>query len=52
MASAPGISVMTVEAHQSNILHKLGAHSVAELVHYAVRHKTITPQHWGWVTNS
>ncbi len=42
-AAALGISVMTVETHRSNIMHKLGAHSVAELVHYAVRHKVITP---------
>ncbi len=42
-AAALGISVMTVETHRSNIMHKLGAHSVAELVHYAVRHKMITP---------
>jgi DNA-binding NarL/FixJ family response regulator len=42
-ASALGIGVMTVETHRSNIMHKLGAHSVAELVHYAVRHKIITP---------
>jgi DNA-binding NarL/FixJ family response regulator len=42
-ASALGISVMTVETHRSNIMHKLGAHSVAELVHYAVREKIITP---------
>jgi DNA-binding NarL/FixJ family response regulator len=42
-ATALEISVMTVETHRSNIMHKLGAHSVAELVHYAVRHKIITP---------
>jgi len=42
-ASALGISVMTVETHRSNIMRKLGAHSVAELGHYAVRHKIITP---------
>jgi DNA-binding NarL/FixJ family response regulator len=42
-ASALGISVMTVETHRSNIMHKLGAHSVAELVHYAVRHKIVIP---------
>ena len=42
-ASALGIGVMTVETHRSNIMHKLDAHSVAELVHYAVRHKIITP---------
>jgi DNA-binding NarL/FixJ family response regulator len=37
------ISVLTVETHRAHIMHKLGAHSVAELVHYAVRHKMITP---------
>jgi len=42
-ASALGISVMTVETHRANIMHKLGLHSIAELVHYAVRHKIITP---------
>jgi DNA-binding NarL/FixJ family response regulator len=42
-ASALGISVMTVETHRSNIMHKLGAHSVAELVHYAVRQKIVIP---------
>ncbi|HXI82639.1 MAG TPA: response regulator transcription factor [Verrucomicrobiae bacterium] len=43
VASTLGISVMTAETHRANIMHKLGAHSVAELVHYAVRHKMITP---------
>jgi DNA-binding NarL/FixJ family response regulator len=43
VASALGISVMTVETHRANIMHKLGVHSVTELVHYAVRHKIITP---------
>jgi DNA-binding NarL/FixJ family response regulator len=42
-ASALGIGVMTVETHRSNIMHKLGAHSVAELVHYAVRQKIVIP---------
>ena len=42
-ASALGISVVTVATHRYNIMHKLGAHSVAELVHYAVRQKIITP---------
>jgi DNA-binding NarL/FixJ family response regulator len=42
-ASALGISVSTVETHRANLMRKLGAHSVAELVHYAVRHKMITP---------
>jgi DNA-binding NarL/FixJ family response regulator len=42
-ASALKISVMTVETHRANIMHKLGLHSIAELVHYAVRHKMIRP---------
>jgi len=43
VASKLGISVLTVDTHRANIMHKLGVHSVAELVHYAVRHKIITP---------
>jgi len=27
---------MTAETHRANIMHKLGLHSIAELVHYAV----------------
>ncbi|MGA2603503.1 MAG: response regulator transcription factor [Verrucomicrobiia bacterium] len=42
-ATALGISVATVETHRANIMHKLGAHSIAGLVHYAVRHKIVTP---------
>jgi DNA-binding NarL/FixJ family response regulator len=43
VASALEISVLTVDTHRANIMHKLGVHSVAELVHYAIRHKIITP---------
>jgi len=43
VASLLNISVLTVETHRAHIMHKLGAHSVAELVHYAVRHKIIVP---------
>jgi DNA-binding NarL/FixJ family response regulator len=43
VASALEISVMTVETHRANIMHKLGVHSITELVHYAVRQKIITP---------
>jgi DNA-binding NarL/FixJ family response regulator len=42
-ATALGIGVATVETHRANIMRKLGVHSVAELVHYAVRNKMITP---------
>lgn len=38
-----GISVNTAEAHRANIMLKLGVHSVAELVHYAVRNQIIKP---------
>ncbi len=36
-----GISLQTVDTHRSKIMHKLDLHSIAELVHYAVRHKII-----------
>ncbi len=42
VASALGISVKTAEAHRSNIQHKLGVHSVSELVRYAIRNKIIS----------
>ncbi len=35
------ISVKTVEAHRSNIMHKLGLHSIADLVRYAIRNRII-----------
>jgi DNA-binding NarL/FixJ family response regulator len=38
-----GISVNTAEAHRANIMLKLGVHSLAELVHYAVRNQIIKP---------
>lgn len=34
-----GIAVRTVEAHRANVMQKLGLHSLAELIHYAIRHK-------------
>ena len=38
IAALLGISVRTVEAHRSKIMLKLGVHSLAELIHYAMRH--------------
>ena len=32
-----GIAARTVETHRFNIMHKLNLHSVAELIHYALR---------------
>ena len=41
VASLLGISVNTAEAHRSNIMLKLNLHSLAELVHYAIRNNII-----------
>jgi len=38
IAAELGISVSTVETHRARIMHKLGIHSLAELIHYALRH--------------
>jgi len=43
VASLLGISVNTAEAHRANIMLKLGLHSLAELVHYAIRNQIIKP---------
>jgi DNA-binding NarL/FixJ family response regulator len=37
-----GISIRTVETHRAKIMQKLGLHSLAELVHYAIRQKIVT----------
>jgi DNA-binding NarL/FixJ family response regulator len=36
-----GIAIRTVETHRANILLKLGLHSLADLIHYAIRHEII-----------
>jgi DNA-binding NarL/FixJ family response regulator len=41
VASLLNISVNTAEAHRANIMLKLDLHSVAELVHYAIRNNII-----------
>ncbi|MBI5303710.1 MAG: response regulator transcription factor [Chloroflexi bacterium] len=38
IASALSISVKTVEWHRANLMSKLGAHTVADLVRYALEH--------------
>jgi two-component system response regulator NreC len=37
-----GIAVRTVETHRAKIMLKLGLHSLAELIHYAMRHQVIS----------
>jgi DNA-binding NarL/FixJ family response regulator len=39
-----GITVRTVETHRAKIMLKLGLHSLAELIHYAMRHGIATVQ--------
>jgi DNA-binding NarL/FixJ family response regulator len=39
-----GIAVRTVEAHRANVMQKLALHSIADLVHYALRHGIISPK--------
>lgn len=44
IAAELGITVRTVETHRAKIMLKLGLHSLAELVHYAIRKKIVEPQ--------
>jgi DNA-binding NarL/FixJ family response regulator len=41
VAAVLNLSVKTAETHRSNIMRKLGAHSVSELVMYAVRNNIV-----------
>lgn len=43
VATLLNISVNTAEAHRANIMLKLGFHSLADLVLYAIRNKIIQP---------
>ena len=38
-----GITARTVETHRSKIMLKLGLHSLAELIHYAMRNGIVSP---------
>ncbi|MGC2467089.1 MAG: response regulator transcription factor [Candidatus Acidiferrum sp.] len=44
IAAQLGITVRTVETHRSKIMLKLGLHSLAELIHYALRHGLVSAQ--------
>lgn len=43
IASMLGVSAKTIESHRGNIMRKLDAHSLADIVRYAVRHHLIEP---------
>jgi DNA-binding NarL/FixJ family response regulator len=44
IAALLGIAVRTVETHRSKVMLKLGLHSLAEIIHYAMRHGIATVQ--------
>jgi DNA-binding NarL/FixJ family response regulator len=44
IAAELGITVRTVETHRAKIMLKLGLHSLAELIHYAMRHGMVSAQ--------
>jgi DNA-binding NarL/FixJ family response regulator len=44
IAPSLGITVRTVETHRAKIMLKLGLHSLAELIHYAISHGIATSQ--------
>ena len=41
IAATLGISIRTVETHRATLMHKLGVHSLADVVRYAIRHRII-----------
>jgi DNA-binding NarL/FixJ family response regulator len=42
IGSELGITVRTVDTHRANIMLRLGLHSLADLIHYAIRHQIIS----------
>ena len=44
IAAELGIAARTVETHRAKIMLKLGIHSLAELIHYAIRHGIASAQ--------
>ena len=42
IAALLGITVRTVETHRAKIMLKLGLRSLAELIHYALRHGIVS----------
>ena len=48
IAAQLGIAVRTVETHRANFMLKLGLHSLAELIHYAMREGIIAAPNAGY----
>jgi DNA-binding NarL/FixJ family response regulator len=44
IAAILGISVKTVDTHRATIMRKLDAHSIVDIVHYAIRNNLVQPQ--------
>ena len=44
IAAQLGITVRTTETHRAKIMHKLGLHSLADLIHYALGHGIVSGQ--------
>jgi FixJ family two-component response regulator len=44
-----GITVRTVETHRAKIMLKLGFHSMADLIHYAIRNELVPEKEPGKV---
>jgi len=44
IAAQLGIAVRTAETHRAKIMLKLGLHSLAELIHYAMSNQIISPK--------
>src|SRR4030081_183668 len=42
ISSELGITIRTAETHRAKIMLKLGMHSLAEVIHYAIRHKMMS----------
>jgi DNA-binding NarL/FixJ family response regulator len=43
VATVLEVAVKTAETHRTNLMHKLGLHSVSDLVRYAIRNKVVEP---------
>jgi DNA-binding NarL/FixJ family response regulator len=43
VAANLGISSKTVQVHRTNLMRKLGLHSLTDLVHYAIRNNIVQP---------